>query len=88
MPGPVQGSDLASYVKSRNPQLPVVLLSGYVSSSDLEATSSAQDIDARLDKPVDKADLLSTLHQLITLYRGLQPANDDHNAATLKDAAK
>ncbi len=81
MPGPVQGSELASYVKSRNRRLPVVLLSGYVSASDRDVTSSTQDIDARLDKPADKSDLLSTVHQLIMIYRDAPPANDEHDAA-------
>ncbi|MEM6511418.1 MAG: PAS domain-containing protein [Pseudomonadota bacterium] len=80
MPGPVQGSDLAEFVKAANPDLPVVLLSGFVTASDLGKTGSSKSIDARLDKPVDKADLLSTLDQLITVYLGQRSANDDHNS--------
>ncbi len=87
MPGPVQGSDLANYVKAARSDMPVVLLSGFVDAADKDLEASGRNIDARLDKPVDKADLLSTLHELIMAYRGITPANDSKADGSSTQAA-
>jgi CheY-like chemotaxis protein len=59
MPG-MNGTDLARAVRTANPDLPVLLVSGYAENEGVEAGLP------RLTKPFRKDELASSLAQLLT----------------------
>ena len=57
MPGTLQGTDLARFLRKRAPELPVVFLSGYASEASVHGNGLRPE-DIRLMKPVPRSDLL------------------------------
>ncbi len=64
MPGETQGWDLARYVKRHFPDMPVVLMSGYVGEAETRV-SQTPEIDWFLPKPLRLSELTSELGQLL-----------------------
>jgi len=77
MPGAVQGSDLAGYVRKSAPHTPVVLVSGYINMDEPSDQPDDAIADARLDKPVGREELLSTVRRLISEAESVQTASND-----------
>ena len=64
MPGDTQGHDLASYIKSRHPLVPVVLMSAYLGAGDPRISDNST-IDRFIAKPLKLSDLSTQLSGLI-----------------------
>jgi len=71
MPGLVQGADLARHVQAESPQTPIVVVSGYMGDHHADKESELAFVNARLDKPADKRQLLTTVRQAL---RGSAPS--------------
>ncbi len=64
MPGTAQGWDLARFVKRRRPEMPVVLMSGYIGEAESRVTQTPE-IDHFLPKPVKLSELSIVLGELL-----------------------
>jgi len=65
MPGLVQGANLARHVRAQSPQTPIVVVSGYLGDRHAETDGELAFAHARLDKPADKEQLLTTVRQVL-----------------------
>ena len=65
MPGRLQGTALASALRERRSDLPVVFLSGYANETTVRGTALRSD-DIRLTKPVGRADLLAAVRRSLS----------------------
>jgi DNA-binding NtrC family response regulator len=78
MPGPVDGVTLAGLMRRKNPQLPVIFLSG-----NLDGLANSGRLDspsAFLIKPVNLSDVMNTVGQLMSDEH--DPADVIHNRAS------
>lgn len=71
MPG-MRGLELASYLRQRTPDTPIMMLTGFVSSMVENALDNGQ-IDACLTKPVSLKELLSKINELLSRKAGDVP---------------
>ena len=64
MPGAVQGWDLAGFVKRRHPEIPMVLMSGYIGQAEVRVRQTPQ-IDHFRPKPIKFSELSVVLGKLL-----------------------
>lgn len=69
MPGSLQGTHLAQYLRERRPDLPVVFMSGYAREATVHG-NGLRPQDVRLMKPVQRADLLNAMQSTIDRSEG------------------
>ena len=69
MPGSIQGYGLVTHLRRQQPQLPVILMSGYA-SEDIPQGNACAPGAIRLMKPVSKDALVEALHALLAGARG------------------
>ena len=60
----MNGATLAARIRARVPDMPVVLMSGYASSAELNGVEVASDV-VRLVKPFDVSALIALLQTLL-----------------------
>jgi len=65
LPGGLNGLDLAAAVRKRNPEIPVLYVSGYSDSSSSESAEQATDAEF-LAKPYDKQALAAAVRRALT----------------------
>lgn len=65
VPGKIQGPEIAATLKSRQPDLAVIYLSGYADLNDARSTQEYFSADMRLYKPIGKMDLLRSVRQVL-----------------------
>ena len=68
MPGKLQGPDLAKHLRSINPDLPVIFLSGYASQATIDLNGLREE-DIRLMKPVPRKKLLEAVDDALSARR-------------------
>ncbi|OAN80174.1 hypothetical protein A8B78_11095 [Jannaschia sp. EhC01] len=68
MPGELQGTHLARALRDRNPDLPIVFMSGYASEATVHGNGLRPD-DIRLMKPVPRAELLAAVEKALAAVR-------------------
>lgn len=68
MPGKLQGTQLATVLRTLWPQLPVVFMSGYSKAASLQSNDLRPE-DIRLTKPVLQADLLAAIERALAQGR-------------------
>ncbi len=68
MPGELQGTHLAQVLRERQPDLPIVFMSGYASEATVHGNGLRPE-DIRLMKPVRRADLLASVEQALNSGR-------------------
>ena len=68
MPGKLQGPDLAKHLRSINPDLPVIFLSGYASQATIDLNGLREE-DIRLTKPVPRKKLLEAVDDALSARR-------------------
>jgi CheY-like chemotaxis protein len=62
MPGTIDGLQLASWIGQKRPSVPVLVISGY----SLPPNDAGSSIVRTFRKPYDVADIVATLHSLMT----------------------
>ncbi|MEO9895573.1 MAG: response regulator, partial [Paracoccaceae bacterium] len=79
MPGTLQGPALAKEIRSINPDLPCIFLSGYASEATVHG-NGLKPSDIRLMKPVSRDDLLNAVLQAMSSDKSrIEPSEDwDH----------
>ena len=64
MPGTLQGTTLARFLRERRPDLPVVFMSGYAREATVHGNGLHPE-DVRLMKPVSRADLIKAIETVL-----------------------
>ena len=72
MPGRLQGTHLAKELRARDPDLPVIFLSGYAREATVHGNGLRPE-DIRLMKPVSRTDLVSAVEQALAPGRDPKP---------------
>ncbi|MEL7116392.1 MAG: ATP-binding protein [Pseudomonadota bacterium] len=62
MPGALQGTQLAQKIRERDPEIPIVFMSGYASEATIHGNGLTPN-DIRLMKPVDRVSLIKAIER-------------------------
>lgn len=79
MPGPLQGAELAEQVRQKQPDIPIVFISGYAKDSAL-GDGSLFGSEPHLMKPVSMEALTSTMRRVLGNAQGNTASNADKDS--------